>query len=131
MGSFDSLLTPFSQAGAAIRDQCVLSSDCARGARLTVSCRKMVTQFREALDKQGSTLSPTTIGNSTTIKRARRTEEISATTDPKQFEAWVRGIGRTSSLLDVRRLRSDVTGQIRKTTALIGESHRSACGGCS
>lgn len=82
-----------------------------------------MTQFREALDKQGSALSFPSAPGSSPTKRARKTEEISASTDPKQFEAFVRGIGRCSSLLDARRLRSDVAGQIRKTRALVG-----ACG---
>lgn len=81
----------------------------------------MVTQFREALDKQGSAISPPSVPGSSPAKRARRAEEISASTNIKQFEAFVRGIGRCSSLLDARRLRSDVAGQIRKTRALVGE----------
>lgn len=96
--------------------------------------RKMVTQFREALDAQGSALtsnsivvspSPSTSPLSPTItKRSRRTEEISVRTPTKQFESWVRGIGRCSNLADARRLRSDVSGQIRKVRASIGESQR-------
>ncbi|ORY72392.1 PXA domain-domain-containing protein [Leucosporidium creatinivorum] len=99
------------KAGDAIRDQ------------------KMVTQFREALDAQGSALTSTSIvvspSPSTTslpplpTKRARRTEEISVRTPTKQFESWVRGIGRCSNLADARRLRSDVSGQIRKVRASI------------
>ena len=54
-------------------------------------------------------------------KPNRHAEEISAQTTPKQFEAFVKGIGKCS-LLNARRLRSDVTGQIRKTRAVIAET---------
>lgn len=90
--------------------------------------RKMVNQFREALDAQGSALAANPIilpssplSPSTTItKRGRRTEEISVRTPTKQFESWVRGIGRCSNLADARRLRSDVSGQIRKVRGMVG-----------
>ena len=83
----------------------------------------MVDQFREALDKQGSALSSSSMTpTATSIRRASsraKTEEISARTNPRQFEAFVRGIGKCNSLLDARRLRSDVAGQVRKTRAAV------------
>lgn len=97
----------------------------------------MVSQFREALDAQGAALSATSIvipSSSTPAtpqpptstgagsKRPRRTEEISVRTSTKQFESWVRGIGRCGNLADARRLRSDVSGQIRKVRGMLGES---------
>ena len=58
---------------------------------------------------------------STKIKKPNRhAEEISVRTTPKQFEAFVKGIGKCS-LLNARRLRSDVTGQIRKTRAVVAD----------
>ncbi|KAK4703178.1 sorting nexin-25, partial [Phenoliferia sp. Uapishka_3] len=89
------------KAGAAIRDQ------------------QMVDQFREALDKQGTAISATSLAASSSIRRTRRTEEISVRTNPKQFETFVRGIGKCNSLLDARRLRSDVASQIRKTRSAV------------
>ncbi|SCV67692.1 BQ2448_5303 [Microbotryum intermedium] len=90
------------KAGAAIRDQ------------------KMVNQFREALDKQGITLSPTALSPRTpSLRQNRKTEEISARTNPKQFDAWSKSIAQCANLLDARRLRSDVTNHIRRTTATI------------
>lgn len=94
----------------------------------------MVNQFREALDAQGSALAshPITLPASplspsnTVTRRARKTEEISVKTPSKQFESWVRGIGKCSNLADARRLRSDVSGQIRKVRGKIGEWYRSA-----
>lgn len=86
----------------------------------------MVTQFREALDKQGSSLKVAAIpvvppSTPAATTRPKRTEEISVRTSTKQFESWVRAISKSNNLLDVRRLRSDVTAQIRKTKALVGE----------
>ncbi|KAK4705291.1 sorting nexin-25, partial [Phenoliferia sp. Uapishka_3] len=93
------------KAGAAIRDQ------------------QMVDQFREALDKQETAISATSLAASSSVRRTRRTEEISVRTNPKQFETFVRGIGQCNSLLDARRLRSDVASQIRKTrNAVEGKS---------
>ena len=91
--------------------------------------RQMVNQFRQALDAQGSALAshpivlpPSLLSHSTTVKaRARKTEEISVKTPAKQFDSWVRGIGKCSNLADARRLRSDVSAQIRRVRSLVGE----------
>lgn len=86
--------------------------------------RKMVSQFREALDQQGPALTADSISRRPMLspRRAAKAEAISASTSSKQFGSFVRGIGKSNSLLDVRRLRSDVTDQIRKTRALVGVS---------
>ncbi|CEQ41403.1 SPOSA6832_03111, partial [Sporobolomyces salmonicolor] len=91
------------KAGSAIRDQ------------------KMVNQFREALDRQ----SPAVVTASLLSFMAppkpqapRRTETISVRTSPKQFDSWMQGISRCRSLADAKRLRSDVTAQIRKAKGL-------------
>ncbi|KAI5479855.1 structural protein MDM1 [Pseudohyphozyma bogoriensis] len=90
------------KAGAAIRDQ------------------QMVNQFREALDKQDNAISSAaSLHAASSVRKARRTEEISAKTDDKQFAAFVRGIGKCNSLIEARRLRSDVASQIRKTKAQV------------
>lgn len=100
------------------------------------SRRQMVNQFREALDKQGATLTPQSAGlpshpshpssshhgavkngpNGGPVKRSvsGRFEEISVRTSARQFETFVKGIAKCNNLLDARRLRSDVAGQIRK-----------------
>lgn len=98
------------KAGAAIRDQ------------------KMVNQFRQALDKQGDSLASASTAHLSaarqgSVRRAgtlSRTEEISVHTSPRQFEAFLRGIDRCTNLLDAKRLRSDVAGQIRKAKAAVG-----------
>lgn len=50
----------------------------------------------------------------------RTTEKITLRTDPKQFESFLRSISRCSSLLDARRLRNDIMGEIRRTRTLLG-----------
>lgn len=87
----------------------------------------MVNQFREALDKQAP--SPDTAASripspfSTTTHGLKRSETISVKTGQKQFDSWMRGIGKTKNLADAKRLRSDVTAQIRKATGAVGESN--------
>jgi sorting nexin-25 len=44
-----------------------------------------------------------------------RTEDINSRTGIRHFEAFLKSIGRTDSLLDARRLRNDITNEIRKT----------------
>ncbi|GJN87525.1 hypothetical protein Rhopal_000476-T1 [Rhodotorula paludigena] len=88
------------KAGAAIRDQ------------------KMVHQFREALDKQGPALAAAAVRSLAKPKSpstaARRTEVVSVRTSPRQFDAWLKSINSCASIGDAKRLRSDVTAQIRK-----------------
>lgn len=81
----------------------------------------MVNQFREALDKQGASLThPSAATRPGTIRRSARTEEVSIRTSARQFEAFLRGIDKCDNLLDAKRLRSDVAGQIRKAKAAVG-----------
>ena len=47
---------------------------------------------------------------------------ITLRTDQRQFEDFFRSIDNMSSLLDVRRLKSDIMGEIRRTSALLGMS---------
>ncbi|GBE77233.1 hypothetical protein SCP_0101050 [Sparassis crispa] len=47
------------------------------------------------------------------------TETITIRTDPRQFESFLRSINRCSSLLDARRLKNDVMGEIRRTRTLL------------
>lgn len=47
-------------------------------------------------------------------------ETITIRTDMRQFESFLRSINRTSSLLDARRLKNDVVGEIRRTRLLLG-----------
>ncbi|KAH7096141.1 PXA domain-containing protein [Auriculariales sp. MPI-PUGE-AT-0066] len=46
-------------------------------------------------------------------------ERISARTDAVHFDAFLRSIRRVNSLLDARRLKNDISGEVRKTRALL------------
>lgn len=52
---------------------------------------------------------------------------ISSRTKPKAFEAFVKGIGRIEGVLDVRRMRSDIEREIRRTKEQLGVFTRSPC----
>ncbi|BGP30845.1 tRNA (guanine-N(7)-)-methyltransferase (tRNA(m7G46)-methyltransferase) [Rhodotorula toruloides] len=91
------------KAGAAIRDQ------------------KMVNEFREALNKQEAALmaAPTrTLSSAASSPPKRRTEVVTVRTGSRQFDAWLKSIGRCASLQEARRLKSDVSGQIRRAKIL-------------
>ena len=47
-------------------------------------------------------------------------ETITIRTDIRQFESFLRSINRCSSLLDARRLKNDIVGEIRRTRMLLG-----------
>jgi len=87
--------------------------------------RKMVNQFREALDQQSPALSAFPTSSINRSEGVRRTETISVKTGRRAFESWLKGIGNMGSLADTKRLRSDVTAQIRKANGQIGKPHSS------
>lgn len=81
-------------------------------------------QFREALDKQGPALAAAAVRSLAKPKSpstaAQRTEVVSVRTSPRQFDAWLRSINSCASIGDAKRLRSDVTAQIRKAKLATG-----------
>ncbi|TFK56618.1 PhoX domain-containing protein [Heliocybe sulcata] len=83
-------------AGAAIRQQ------------------KLVSKVRNVLEAQAPRKSPRMPSN--TILPA---ETISIRTDPRGFESFLKSINRCSSLLDARRLKSDILREIRRTRTLL------------
>ncbi|GAA6001982.1 hypothetical protein JCM10207_003023 [Rhodosporidiobolus poonsookiae] len=92
------------KAGAAIRDQ------------------RMVDQFRAALDKQSpafltSAIRPFTSSGAVSPAK-RRTEAVTVRTSPRHFDNWIKGISTIKDVGDAKRLRSDVTGQIRRAKAM-------------
>ncbi|KAI0962207.1 hypothetical protein AcV7_001100 [Taiwanofungus camphoratus] len=56
--------------------------------------------------------------------RAPTTETITIHTDSRQFESFLRSINRCSSLLDARRLKNDIMGEIRRTRALLANHEK-------
>ncbi|KAI0322993.1 PXA domain-containing protein [Amylostereum chailletii] len=51
-------------------------------------------------------------------------ETITVRTDARHFESFLRSISRTSSLLDARRLKNDIVGEIRRTRLLLANHER-------
>lgn len=92
-----------------------------------------MSQFRRALDRQGApanrsfTAPPHLESSSSSSSSSKRkpgsnSEIINVRTSPRQFDAWLKGIGRLPTLPDAKRLRSDVTAQIRRAKSVTGEA---------
>lgn len=79
--------------------------------------RKLISKVRNVLEAQA----PRPRSRVTSIA-APTTEAINVRTDPRHFESFLRSINRCSSLLDARRLKNDIMGEIRRTRKLLGES---------
>lgn len=86
----------------------------------------MVSQFRQALDEGAAVASAgkrsfTAPGKiETEPERKRSLEVISVRTSGRQFDAWLKGISRCATVADAKRLRSDVSAQIRRAKTLTG-----------
>ena len=78
--------------------------------------RKLISKVRNVLEAQ-SPRQKTCVPDSLITPTA---ETITIRTDLRQFESFLRSISRTSSLLDARRLKNDVVGEIRRTRQLLG-----------
>ena len=80
-------------------------------------CRQLISKVRNVLESQ----LPRNISRVTpTSRSAGYTERITIRTTLRQFESFLRSISRCSSLLDARRLKNDVAGEIRRTRILLG-----------
>ncbi|KAG7099671.1 hypothetical protein E1B28_001496 [Marasmius oreades] len=84
--------------------------------------QKLITKVRNVLEAQ----SPLANRLSTTLPTAgtSATETITIRTDIRQFESFLRSINRCSSLLDARRLKNDVSGEIRRTRLLLANHEK-------
>jgi sorting nexin-25 len=78
--------------------------------------RKLITKVRNVLEAQ----SPRPQYRMSNPITAIPTETITIRTDVRQFESFLRSINRCSSLLDARRLKNDIVGEIRRTRVLLG-----------
>lgn len=72
--------------------------------------QKLISKVRSILDTESSTVSSV---------RPGPIESITSRTGIRHFESFLRSIGKTDSLLDARRLKNDVTNEIRKTRMLL------------
>lgn len=76
--------------------------------------RKLISKVRSILDTESTTASTVRPSGGTT-------EDITSRTGIRHFESFLKSIGRTDSLLDARRLKNDVTNEIRKTRQLLAK----------
>ncbi|KAF5323375.1 hypothetical protein D9611_005598 [Ephemerocybe angulata] len=85
--------------------------------------QKLISKIRNVLEAQ----SPRPINRAPVVSpsiHTSTTEKITIRTDGKQFESFLRSINRTSSLLDARRLKNDITGEIRRTRLLLANHEK-------
>lgn len=82
---------------------------------LILAYRKLISKVRNVLEAQ----SPRPQSRVTSMA-APSTEAINVRTDARHFESFLRSINRCSSLLDARRLKNDIMGEIRRTRKLLG-----------
>jgi hypothetical protein len=87
--------------------------------RLLTQCRKLISKVRNVLEAQSPRINARL---STVTSLPVTTELITIHTDVRQFESFLRSINRCSSLLDARRLKNDVVGEIRRTRLSLGNS---------
>lgn len=85
---------------------------------LSLTDRQLISKVRTVLEaqspRQKNRVAPTGPG------ATGHTERITTRTNARQFESFLRSISSTSSLLDARRLKNDIVGEIRRTRLLLG-----------
>lgn len=82
--------------------------------------QRLVSRLREALDRQGGAIaSATGLLASTSSKTARKGDKTN-----ESFESFLEKVSSYSSILEARRMRNDLTQQIRKTKAEIAQANQ-------
>ncbi|KAF7347585.1 hypothetical protein MVEN_01515200 [Mycena venus] len=84
--------------------------------------QKLITKVRNVLEAQSPR--PNHRLSSAPVAAGPTTETITIRTDARQFESFLRSINRCSSLLDARRLKNDVVGEIRRTRILLANHEK-------
>ncbi|KAF7303221.1 hypothetical protein MKEN_01285900 [Mycena kentingensis (nom. inval.)] len=74
--------------------------------------QKLISKVRNVLEAQSPRANRLSSAPATALPA---TETITIRTDIRQFESFLRSISRCSSLLDARRLKNDIMGEIRRT----------------
>ncbi|KAF9454192.1 PhoX domain-containing protein [Macrolepiota fuliginosa MF-IS2] len=84
--------------------------------------QKLITKVRNILEAQ----SPKSIDRhpSSQVPAPPTAETITIRTDIRKFESFLRSINRCSSLLDARRLKNDIVGEIRRTRMLLANHEK-------
>ncbi|KAL4253565.1 sorting nexin family protein [Abortiporus biennis] len=84
--------------------------------------QRLISKVRNVLEAQLPRPHPRV---SESLGPATRTDTtITIRTDPRQFESFLRSINRCSSLLDARRLKNDIMGEIRRTRTLLASHEK-------
>ncbi|KAL4069858.1 PXA domain-containing protein [Scleroderma yunnanense] len=81
--------------------------------------QKLISKVRNVLEAQSSRRH-----RSVSSKVTSGGDTITIRTDSRQFESFLRGINRCSSLLDARRLKNDVMAEIRRTRLLLANHEK-------
>ncbi|KAF7784145.1 hypothetical protein Agabi119p4_310 [Agaricus bisporus var. burnettii] len=86
--------------------------------------QKLITKVRNILEAQSprTTTHPTTTRDQPLVPPT--SETITIRTDIRKFESFLRSINRCSSLLDARRLKNDIEGEIRRTRILLANHEK-------
>jgi sorting nexin-25 len=95
----------------------VYRCDLFKNSWFILAYRKLISKVRNVLEAQ----SPRHKSRVAHPVVAPTAETITIRTDARQFESFLRSINRFTSLLDARRLKNDVVGEIRRTRMLLGK----------
>ncbi|KAF8522877.1 PhoX domain-containing protein [Hysterangium stoloniferum] len=82
--------------------------------------QKLISKVRRILETQG----PDSKVRSPDSRKVPRSENINLRTDPRRFESFLRSISRCDSLLDARRLKNDIVGEVRRTRTLLANHEK-------
>ncbi|KAG8935713.1 Intermediate filament protein [Tulasnella sp. 418] len=90
--------------------------------------RKLISKVRNILEVQSTggsvpSQAPSSV-TSAPLTRGPRMENITSKTAARQFDSFIRSIQRCDSLLDARRLKNDVGGEIRRTRLLLANHEK-------
>ncbi|KAF5388574.1 hypothetical protein D9757_004709 [Collybiopsis confluens] len=94
-------------------------------ASAAIHQQKLITKVRNVLEAQyPRPQTENRLSSAIASNPVLSTETITIRTDSHQFEAFLRSINRCSSLLDARRLKNDVLGEIRRTRILLADHEK-------
>ncbi|PFH52254.1 hypothetical protein AMATHDRAFT_140583 [Amanita thiersii Skay4041] len=91
-----------------------------RVAGAAIHQQKLISKVRSVLESQ----SPYSQQSSAVPSSMTTTDTITIRTDSRQFESFLRSINRCTSLLDARRLKNDIVGEIRRTRVLLANHEK-------
>ncbi|KAJ3837342.1 PhoX domain-containing protein [Lentinula raphanica] len=93
-------------------------------ASAAIHQQKLITKVRNVLEAQSPRPRSHHLSTVNPDNATLTTEAITIRTGVHQFESFLRSIHRCSSLLDARRLKNDVLGEIRRTRLLLANHEK-------